>query len=287
MEVIDSASLESPVFDLDRLVPFLRASGYNEPWHESRLVETARRIPRATEGRAVYVDVGTHPLVFHGMVRIGGYRRAFGLNWNPGSSAPYQDVVVKEEQPAADSFRYRIFNANLEWDRLPFEDGSIDLITCLEVIEHVTSDPMHLLIELNRIMRPGGTLIMSTPNAVSWRAAIQMALKQHPMNYPYFFPGHYTNRHNIEFTPSQITSLMTSAGFLGEIATFDAWVQPTRWQRLRLRFGGFHNGDRGDCIMAVVKKAGPPAVRYDPTVYLLSEEQLRENHEVALTYRSG
>jgi len=47
---------------------------------------------------------------------------------------------------------------------LPFEDGSVDILYCSEVIEHLT-DPDSLLLEIRRVLKnPGGYLILTTPN---------------------------------------------------------------------------------------------------------------------------
>jgi 2-polyprenyl-3-methyl-5-hydroxy-6-metoxy-1,4-benzoquinol methylase len=48
--------------------------------------------------------------------------------------------------------------------RLPYADGSFDLITCFEVIEHVP-EPGAVLAELARVLAPGGVLAISSPNA--------------------------------------------------------------------------------------------------------------------------
>ena len=45
---------------------------------------------------------------------------------------------------------------------LPFEDGSFDLVLCSETIEHVR-DVQLLLSEIRRVLRPGGTLALTTP----------------------------------------------------------------------------------------------------------------------------
>jgi len=45
---------------------------------------------------------------------------------------------------------------------LPFEDGSFDLVVCSETIEHVR-DVQLLLSEIRRVLRPGGTLALTTP----------------------------------------------------------------------------------------------------------------------------
>jgi ubiquinone/menaquinone biosynthesis C-methylase UbiE len=52
--------------------------------------------------------------------------------------------------------------ANLE--ALPFADGEFDLVLCSQVIEHVL-DPAAALAELARVLRPHGTLVISTDNA--------------------------------------------------------------------------------------------------------------------------
>jgi SAM-dependent methyltransferase len=45
---------------------------------------------------------------------------------------------------------------------LPFEDGSFELVLCAETLEHVR-DVQLLLSELRRVLRPGGTLAVTTP----------------------------------------------------------------------------------------------------------------------------
>ena len=52
-------------------------------------------------------------------------------------------------------------------DGLPFEDASMDLVVMGEVIEHLF-DPDRALEEIRRVLAPGGTLILTTPNLASW-----------------------------------------------------------------------------------------------------------------------
>lgn len=49
---------------------------------------------------------------------------------------------------------------------LPFAPGSFDLVTSFQVLEHVP-DPRAFLRELARVLRPGGMVILATPNAAT------------------------------------------------------------------------------------------------------------------------
>lgn len=48
---------------------------------------------------------------------------------------------------------------------LPYEDGSFDIVNCMEVIEHIPgSQSERVVSEMSRVLRPGGILMISTPN---------------------------------------------------------------------------------------------------------------------------
>jgi ubiquinone/menaquinone biosynthesis C-methylase UbiE len=57
--------------------------------------------------------------------------------------------------------------------RMPFDDASFDYVVCSEVIEHVT-DRQAAIGELYRVLRPGGVLVLTTPNRL-WHFAIVIA----------------------------------------------------------------------------------------------------------------
>lgn len=64
----------------------------------------------------------------------------------------------------------RLISPHLDFEdfdgrHLPFEDASFDLATSIEVIEHIEDDSETLhLQEIRRVLRPGGLLVLTTPN---------------------------------------------------------------------------------------------------------------------------
>ncbi|MEE9206136.1 MAG: bifunctional 2-polyprenyl-6-hydroxyphenol methylase/3-demethylubiquinol 3-O-methyltransferase UbiG [Acidimicrobiia bacterium] len=48
-------------------------------------------------------------------------------------------------------------------DRLPFLDGTFDIVVAMEVLEHV-EDPVSVVVEATRVLRPGGTFFFAGPS---------------------------------------------------------------------------------------------------------------------------
>jgi SAM-dependent methyltransferase len=52
----------------------------------------------------------------------------------------------------------------LEKDALPYASDSFDLIIFAEILEHLRLNPLHALREIYRVLKPGGRILLSTPN---------------------------------------------------------------------------------------------------------------------------
>ena len=62
---------------------------------------------------------------------------------------------------------------NVEQLEIPLEDGSIDVILCLDVLEHLV-DPWKMISRLHRKIKPGGALIASIQNVRNFRVVLPL-----------------------------------------------------------------------------------------------------------------
>lgn len=81
--------------------------------------------------------------------------------------------------------------------------GAVDLATCLSVIEHV-DDPVRVLEQARQLLKPGGRLVLSTPNRNDW------LLQLLPKEYGAFF---YRAAHRWYLTARSLEEIGRCAGF--------------------------------------------------------------------------
>jgi len=60
---------------------------------------------------------------------------------------------------------------------LPFRDCVFDKILCMEVLEHLSS-PSKGIMEMRRVLKGDGTLVISVPNVTEWRRIL--SIHRHP-----------------------------------------------------------------------------------------------------------
>ncbi|RMG97394.1 MAG: class I SAM-dependent methyltransferase [Deltaproteobacteria bacterium] len=99
----------------------------------------------------------------------------FGCGWDRTGVVPVVEgagaEIVGVEVDAAAASRYPAEVCVTDGRRLPFSDGCFDVVASEYVFEHLV-DPALAFHEIARVLRPGGTLVVLTPNRWSYKSVV-------------------------------------------------------------------------------------------------------------------
>jgi|SRR6266850_6315479 len=134
-------------------------------------------------------------------------------------------------------FSYQHFN--IERDRFPCADDSIDCVLFCEVLEHLLENPDRVVGEIARVVGSRGFVVVSTPNAT--RLPNLFFLAQGRSIWEWYSDNGPYGRHNREFTLTEVQDLLNRHGFeiyrsdvrniqnLARRYTWLQWLRPTVW----------------------------------------------------------
>lgn len=162
----------------------------------------------------------------------------------------------------------KAYAVDLEQEYIPVESETYDVVVCGEVLEHMEIDPMFMLAEVNRVLKSGGRLLLTTPNVVSSRGIAKMLAGYEPYFYmQYHAPGMY-HRHNYEYSVHSAYALMRAAGFDPTVWTEDLFEDPMFGPIKQLTAAGFKINNVGDNILALATKISEVVDRYPSVIYV-------------------
>jgi len=260
----------------EELAPYLHGWAQDEEqrWylntHETRLVKTLSITPPGGPCDRV-LEMGAYLQITPALRTKLGYGEVRGCYYGELGCRDHRTVVSTEGEP----FECDIDLFDAEKDPFPYPGEYFSTVLCGELIEHLFEDPMHLMSEVNRILKPGGHLVLTTPNIASLRGIAAILNGYHPgLFHSYIKPaesGHVDPRHNREYTPREIHQLIENSGFevtLLETGGFrDAPHPEYGWVLHLLDRYELDTSLRGDGIFAVGRKTGAVRVRYPEWLY--------------------
>lgn len=150
-------------------------------------------------------NISAEPLFFHGRDKmcldygcgIGGYAASMKAN---GWKSFGMDVNINAIMQASKISRIPAGVSCAE--QIPVKSGSMDAVTMNYVLEHLYN-PVAVITDVNRILKPYGTFMLSVPNAKS----ITLRLEKE------YWIGADAPRHLAIWTPESICSLLSNSGF--------------------------------------------------------------------------
>ncbi|MEW2167225.1 methyltransferase domain-containing protein [Streptomyces sp. NPDC007084] len=101
---------------------------------------------------------------------------------------------------------------------LPFASASADAVVFSEVVEHLV-DPDSALDEIRRVLRPGGHLMLSTPNLAAWYnralllAGVQPVFSEVSLRAVHGRPGREVVGHLRLYTARALREFVAASGF--------------------------------------------------------------------------
>jgi glycosyltransferase involved in cell wall biosynthesis/SAM-dependent methyltransferase len=246
-------------FDCDEAIDYVAGFFTDDPnaagdirFHRDRLIRTFNLVPVGGDNQRL-LDLSGYlhmPLL---VKRYGNYGEVSGANCR--RCEPREEIITVRNPATAEEFAFPMKNVDVEHDSFPFPGKYFDVALCCELIERLREDPMKMLMELNRIMKWGGLVILTTPNTTG-AFSVQEALA-----------GRSTNIN--EYTPADVRVALEAAGFkVLKLFTENSWRKSDEEFLVWLD----HKTDaprepRGDNIFAVARKQSEQIERYPPELY--------------------
>jgi SAM-dependent methyltransferase len=246
------------------------ARGYLEI-HVARIALTLGLVP-PPNGSGRILEMGAYMQMTPALQCVLGYREVRGAYFGPPGRTDEKSCSVGGREV----FHCFVDLFDAEKDRYPYPDGHFESVLACEIFEHLLHDPVHMLLEMRRVLAEGGTLILTTPNVASY-TAVARVLEQsaNPQLYSkYADPrGEFAETeipHVREYTPGELRQAIEAAGY--EVENLFTEIIPgygtDSWVKDFLERNGFSSAFRGEQMYCVARKRGDlPVTRYPGFLY--------------------
>lgn len=185
----DYPSIPSGYYDL----VFHRGSGIQSKWHRMKFL----RIGKEMGDYSAHLDIGCG-----GGTLIGSLPS--------GSLSIGVDIAQRQISYAQKKYgrQMHMFQPIDPGGHLPFKDNQFDLVTLIEVIEHLSQKEIYSLLgEVHRVLQPGGRILLSTPNYRSLWPLIEWMLNK-------LGEISYADQHINHYNHSWLETLLKKTGFV-------------------------------------------------------------------------
>jgi glycosyltransferase involved in cell wall biosynthesis/SAM-dependent methyltransferase len=237
--------------------------------HLTRLEKTLSITPPGGPDDRV-LEMGAYLQITPALKTKLGYGEVRGCYYGEAGGTHHRSVASE----SGETFECDVDLFDAEKDQFPYPDGHFSTVLCCELLEHLRADPMHMMCEIHRVLKPGAHLVLTTPNIASLRALAGILQGFHPQLFgAYIRPrnGVVDARHAREYTPLEVRRLLETSGFevtLLDTGPFREESKPEHaWVEHLLDRYKLAREHRGDGIYAVGRKSRPVRARYPEWLY--------------------
>lgn len=233
--------------------------------HMRRFLATLQRIPPPLRSTDRLLELGSLTHLIPAIRKFTGYNEICGADMWTG-----EDKVVTETMSfGAEKHSFELRNFNVERDAFPYPDGHFHVVLCCELIEHLQSDPMHMLWECNRVLDDDGFLLLTTPNITSCRSIEGVLIGCTPYLLSQYNRETPIDQHNREYAPFEVGIALAAAGFtVLQLETDDVWMRSNPAILSLLEEVNLPTDMRGDNIFALARKTSEPIERHPRELYI-------------------
>lgn len=132
--------------------------------HRPRYQRNLERIDELCPANGRVLDIGSHYLHTAAALKVMGFQ-VVGMDVSAFASAQ----VVRDR-----AARFQLQNVPVDdfaaGEFLPGHDDSFDVVVFSEILEHITFNPLRFWKRVYEVLRPGGTIYVTTPNSMTpWK----------------------------------------------------------------------------------------------------------------------
>jgi len=185
-------------------------------WHDSYVSNHKLRIAldldiakeKVTQGSSI-LEFGSVPLLFTTALSASNYN-VTGI-----------DVAPERYKSTIDKIGIEVIKCDIETETLPFADNSFDAVVFNELFEHLRINPVFTLSEVLRIMKPGGTMMLSSPNLRSLNGVFNFLVRNRAYSCSGNTYAEYQKLEKLghmghvrEYTTKEVIEFLENSGFI-------------------------------------------------------------------------
>jgi SAM-dependent methyltransferase len=228
-----------------------------------RFLKTLELFPEEINEKSRVLELGASPYFMSLLIKkYYNCRIDFANFFGVSKALKTKEVLASKKYNKKYDIDFKHFN--VEKEEFPFKDKSFDLVLFCEIIEHLTVDPVHTLVQINRLLKQGGFMIITTPNVLRYENVMKLITGKNIHDH-YSGYGAY-GRHNREYTPHELRLLVESMGFrvvkLYTKVTGSIKIEDFSIKRFRGLIQCFTTRNRGSNIFMLAQKTADADCSY-------------------------